>query len=272
MPNSQLKHYDWINLRNPLGQHGTAGQPYSLAFRVKFWVPAHLILQDSVRSIFYMQARVDLLEGRLRATDWHCAAKLGALLAQADEIKFDPNSLTMANDDAISNSINNCIDASKSSVTTSDIINANSKEILRKSKKRKLSKRRSSVSDDDDDVESTPVIQIELNPLRVYENYIIQSEETAGEIPQNFVKQIACEHEKLVKMTSKSAKYWLLETIFKLPRFGEEVFSGITVPSGTTTSTNSNGVTVSSHHDTQRCDIGVGPHGLLISTQNELTR
>lgn len=96
---SCARYYDWINLRNPLGHHGNTGQPYSLAFRVKFWVPAHLILQESVRNIFYMQAKSDLLEGRLRATDWEFAARLGALLAQGDEIKFDRNALDDDDDD-----------------------------------------------------------------------------------------------------------------------------------------------------------------------------
>lgn len=95
---SSARYYDWINLRNPLGHHGNTGQPYSLAFRVKFWVPAHLILQESVRNIFYMQAKSDLIEGRLRATDWEFAARLGALLAQGDEIKFDRNTLNCDDD------------------------------------------------------------------------------------------------------------------------------------------------------------------------------
>lgn len=100
------RYYDWINLRNPLGHHGNTGQPYSLAFRVKFWVPAHLILQESVRNIFYMQAKSDLLDGRLRATDWECAARLGALLAQGDEIKFDRNALNCDDGDDDDNDTN----------------------------------------------------------------------------------------------------------------------------------------------------------------------
>ncbi|KAH8348776.1 hypothetical protein KR084_010996 [Drosophila pseudotakahashii] len=86
----------WINLRNRLsGDSGSSGNGIQLmlALRVKFWVPVHYILQESVRNLFYMQARRDLLEGRLTATDWSGAAKLAALLCQADGLRFNEASL-----------------------------------------------------------------------------------------------------------------------------------------------------------------------------------
>lgn len=39
----------WINLRNPLDKRQRGEGPLMLELRVKFWVPSHLILQDSVR-------------------------------------------------------------------------------------------------------------------------------------------------------------------------------------------------------------------------------
>lgn len=39
----------WINLRNPLDRRHRGEGPTMLELRVKFWVPSHLILQDSVR-------------------------------------------------------------------------------------------------------------------------------------------------------------------------------------------------------------------------------
>lgn len=39
----------WINLRNPLDKRHRGEGPIMLELRVKFWVPSHLILQDSVR-------------------------------------------------------------------------------------------------------------------------------------------------------------------------------------------------------------------------------
>ncbi|BFG05525.1 E3 ubiquitin-protein ligase MYLIP [Drosophila madeirensis] len=86
----------WINLRNRLtcdsGSSGS-GIQLMLALRVKFWVPVHFILQESVRNLFYMQARRDLLEGRLSASDWSSAAKLAALLCQADGLRFNEAAL-----------------------------------------------------------------------------------------------------------------------------------------------------------------------------------
>ncbi|KAL7735722.1 hypothetical protein ACLKA6_019979 [Drosophila palustris] len=86
----------WYNLRNRL--HGDSvsssnGIQLMLALRVKFWVPVHSILQESVKNLFYMQARRDLLEARLCAQDWSNAAKLAALLCQADGLRFNEQAL-----------------------------------------------------------------------------------------------------------------------------------------------------------------------------------
>lgn len=286
---STARQYDWINLRNPLG-HGAGGQPYSLQFRVKFWVPAHLILQESVRNIFYMQAQSDLLEGRLLALDWDNAAQLGALLAHADEVKFDPRSLQA--DASASPSNHNGTTATPSTPTTSTGIH---KDSINKSKKRKLSKQKSLLDasgchdgqppnaiNDDEHLDSNNMLTIdEHSPLHIYHKYIVRPDETKSTdtMPADLARRIAIEHSKIVKMPSKSAKYWLLEEIFKLPGFGEETFSGIVVASTNagitaTTSTSTPNCTSSSQHDgaAQRCDISVGPHGLLLSTQDEQTR
>ncbi|KAG8261572.1 myosin regulatory light chain interacting protein [Homalodisca vitripennis] len=38
----------WLNLRNPIERQGVAGvPPYRFCLRVKFWVPPHLLLQDT---------------------------------------------------------------------------------------------------------------------------------------------------------------------------------------------------------------------------------
>lgn len=215
--------YEWINLRNPLPQIN--GQQYLLELRVKFWVPAHLILQDSVRNIFYMQARLDLLEGRLKAISWENAAKLGALLAQADEIKYDDTYVPA--EYIIIEPKKNCDTSSNGKV-----------------KKRKLSKQKSIEDGMGDDVSIA-----KCKTKSVYEKYIIRPDiDDDTDIPNDFMQQIAKEHSKLInlKMSSKSAKYWLLETISKLPRFGEEIFTGTTV------------------NDTACCDISVGPHGIVV--------
>lgn len=335
---SSPRYHEWINLRNPLGQHGHTGQPYSLAFRVKFWVPAHLILQENVRNIFYMQAKSDLLEGRLRAPDWESAARLGALLAQGDELKFDPNALS-CDHDPIDMRSNHSIDTASASTSTSagaaspslpsidgqhshsdghsdnaytdddcssisstsDMTAvgcvslgslSNHKDSMSKSKKRKLSKQRLSIDEGDESDNDTVDVR-DYSPLHVYEDYVIQIEDDLGRMPDDFLRKIAQEHAKLVKTPPKSAKYWLLQSIFKLSGFGEETFSGIRVStpsSGHQTPSLSRNRSIdatgdwsdyvrarsnSSCHDNNtahRCDISVGPHGLLITTPEEQTR
>ena len=88
--------HQWINLRNRLSQDcgSSGGIQLMLALRVKFWVPVHLILQEPVRNLFYMQAKVDLIEGRLMPKDWTNAAKLSALLCQSDGVRFNEASLS----------------------------------------------------------------------------------------------------------------------------------------------------------------------------------
>lgn len=309
---SCARYYEWINLRNPLGQHGNTGQPYSLAFRVKFWVPAHLILQESVRNIFYMQAKCDLLDGRLRAPSWEFAAQLGALLAQGDEIMFDRNALNCEepyeNHNSFTESTQNIRSTGDHAYTDDDCSSISStsdmsavgcvslgslsghKDSMGKSKKRKLSKQKLSLDDDDDSDSDSGDVR-EYSPLHVYEDYVIYVEENVGPKPANFLGQIAIEHSKLVKTSSKSAKYWLLQSIFKLSGFGEETFSGIRIPAPSTHHTSSQSrnrcnettdwsdyvktrANTNCHDNTsaQRCDISVGPHGLLITTPDEQTR
>lgn len=236
---------------------------------------AHLILQENVRSIFYMQARSDLLEGRLLPLDWENAVQLSALLAHADEVKFDPKALA-TNEMSTSNTESlPTTSGTPSAINNQPSPSVNHKDTINKSKKRKLSKQKS-VLDDDDEPENGAVIADEYSPHRVYLDYIARPDETiAGEMPADIAHRIAAEHAKIVKMPAKSAKYWLLEEIFKLPGFGEETFSGIIVSAtnGLPANTPTPNCT-SSHHDstTQRCDISVGPHGLLLSTQDEQTR
>nr|CAD7397845.1 unnamed protein product [Timema cristinae] len=80
----------WLNLRNPIERQVTGLPPHRFAIRVKFWVPPHLLLQDTTRHQFYLHARLDLSEGRLKVTDWSLAARLVALVAQAENTDIEP--------------------------------------------------------------------------------------------------------------------------------------------------------------------------------------
>ncbi|KAI9561127.1 hypothetical protein GHT06_012083 [Daphnia sinensis] len=86
----------WLNLRNEIRQeihahpfrpNSTDGsKPAAIRFRlkVKFWVPPHLILQESTRHQFYLQAKVDLIEGRLSVADPAPTVRICALVAQSE--------------------------------------------------------------------------------------------------------------------------------------------------------------------------------------------
>ncbi|XP_022914645.1 E3 ubiquitin-protein ligase MYLIP-A [Onthophagus taurus] len=77
----------WLNLRNPIDrQIGVHGHNTSVRFalRVKFWVPPHLLLQESTRHQFYLHARLDLCEKKLIVPDSDIAVRLVALIAQAE--------------------------------------------------------------------------------------------------------------------------------------------------------------------------------------------
>ncbi|XP_049764004.1 E3 ubiquitin-protein ligase MYLIP [Schistocerca nitens] len=82
----------WLNLRNPIERQVGGVPPYRFALRVKFWVPPHLLLQDTTRHQFYLHSRLDLLEGRLKVPDSLVAAKLAAWMAQAESGDYDPQS------------------------------------------------------------------------------------------------------------------------------------------------------------------------------------
>ncbi|XP_059485816.1 E3 ubiquitin-protein ligase MYLIP [Neocloeon triangulifer] len=83
----------WLNLRNQIDRQ-VAGPPYRFALRVKFWVPPHLILQDATRHQFFLHARLELLENRLKVPDCETMARVIALVAQAEASEEEiPSSL-----------------------------------------------------------------------------------------------------------------------------------------------------------------------------------
>ncbi|XP_048505422.1 E3 ubiquitin-protein ligase MYLIP isoform X2 [Athalia rosae] len=80
----------WLNLRNPIERQTGGGVAHlRFALRVKFWVPPHLLLQEATRHQFYLHSRLELVEGRLKVSDWTSAAWLVALIAQAEGGDYD---------------------------------------------------------------------------------------------------------------------------------------------------------------------------------------
>lgn len=80
----------WLNLRNPIERQVVGVAPYRFGLRVKFWVPPHLLLQDTTRHQFYLHAKLDMLEGRLKVENDTMAVKLIALIAQAENGDLEP--------------------------------------------------------------------------------------------------------------------------------------------------------------------------------------
>ncbi|XP_053963200.1 E3 ubiquitin-protein ligase MYLIP [Anastrepha ludens] len=276
----------WINLRNRLSCDNSSSSIHlMLALRVKFWVPVHCLLQESVRNIFYMQARSDLLEKRLQAHDWNNAAKLSALLCQADGIRFNPLSLKAKCPTPVRRGSGG--DGAQQQLSHKE---RKDKEHVLSFKKRRLSKQKStenienshlptivtdegptalsanmkcggnvghtsSQSASDDDVAED---KVSTSPLSIYQNYIVYPicAEDGGDIdmPEDFYHCIAVEHGKLatLKMTPKSAKYWLLKQIQDLEGYGEEVFSGVTA-----------------HENSARCDVAVGANAITTCVGDE---
>ncbi|XP_055547336.1 E3 ubiquitin-protein ligase MYLIP isoform X2 [Wyeomyia smithii] len=225
----------WINLRNPLSLHANdRNHPIQLSLRVKFWVPAHLILQDSVRLLFYMQARQELLDQHISPSSWSNAAYISALMLQADGYKYDP-----------------------AKVVVNLAVGSIERRQSRRPSKRKCSEtdvKRGSISpvglSEDESTDET-------KPKNLYQSYIVRPtfEDTTPEpMPDNFIEIIAKEHETLtkIKMTPNSAQYWLLEEISSLSGYGEEVFEGVTTS-----------------EPSVRCKIGVSPRGLSISKEEQ---
>uniref|UniRef100_A0A0K8UPN1 E3 ubiquitin-protein ligase MYLIP n=1 Tax=Bactrocera latifrons TaxID=174628 RepID=A0A0K8UPN1_BACLA len=278
----------WINLRNRLSCDNSSSSIHlMLALRVKFWVPVHCLLQESVRNIFYMQARSDLLEQRLHARDWNNAAKLAALLCQADGLRFNPLALKAK-----------CPTQMRRR-SAGDVAHQQQcqhkerkdKEHVLSFKKRRLSKQKSTenihhshlaaaVSDEalttlsasmkcanalsqmatqscDSDSDVDKAAALASSPLYVYQNYIVYPASVDGvdaDMPEDYYNRIAAEHGKLatLKMTTKSAKYWLLKQIQDLEGYGEELFSGVTA-----------------HENSVRCDVSVGTNAITTCVGDE---
>lgn len=255
-----------------------------LSLRVKFWVPAHYILQDSVKELFYMQAKLDLIEGRLKANDWENAAKLSALLCQADGIRFNEESLKapcpmhqkLMEEERIREEVNQQsqnhhshhylalkkrrlskqksvenldLHSSHTSVHRPSISSVHSLGITLSSSPTTTPQQTTSSEIDINEIKAS------TNPLKIYEEYVIRPNDVnlSEQMPEEYLKLIAMEHSKFAKlnMSQKSAKYWLLKEISKLPGYGEEVFSGVTA------------------NESDRCDISVGSSGITINCGEE---
>lgn len=239
----------WINLRNPLEKRHRGEGHTMLELRVKFWVPAHLILQENVREIFYMQARQMLIDNEIHPSDWKQAARLIALISQAEGVKFTPELL---------------------SECAQKIITSFSGRLKQKienlENNRKQMKRNSfdetNPDNDAEDMQSSDNSHLEMFILENYLEHMIVPDNNENvkssafeTIPDDFLLSIAREHQKIQNMTQSSAKYWLLEEFSTLPHFGEEMFEGTLISESKTKAT---------QQRNERIQIAVNSQGLNI--------
>lgn len=150
-----------------------------------------------------------LLDAEIHPTDWVQAARLIALLSQAEGVKI-----------------------------SSDLMAENNQKLIKQLSQRaqrinRMRRRRSFVDEmKADNVES------ENNHLErfIIENYVehmmLPDDDDPDtlinrtELPDDFFLSVAREHLKINSMTVSSAKYWLLEEFATLKKFGEETFEG----------------------------------------------
>lgn len=200
------------------------------------------------RNLFYAQARQELLKGRLNGSTWLVAAKLSALLAQAEGLKY--NSLCLSEQNELEIIKKNSL---KSEESLSSIIENPKKHKVRPSK------RKSSGNDLDSTGSSNKYLGIRSTKslLHIYEDCIVRSSTDSETFPENYLQMIAKEHCRISTLykTQSSAKYWLLEEMSALNGYGEEIFEGVTC-----------GETIT------KCNIGVEPHGLVIYKEEETFR
>ncbi|KAK7793034.1 hypothetical protein R5R35_004465 [Gryllus longicercus] len=196
----------WLNLRNPIERQVAGMPPYRFALRVKFWVPPHLLLQDSTRHQFYLNARLDLAEGRLRVTDAEAAAKLVALLVQAEF--GDHEQLACAN---------------SAYVQASQLLAASTATAAAAGAPPPPSPAPAPAPAPSRSPSPSPSPPTQAAP-----------EETPTPTPRapDFLRGVAARHRELQGMKPSAAEYWLLKEVSYLDNFGEEMFYSKTCSGG----------------------------------------
>lgn len=73
----------WLNLRNPVERKSLGQNNLRFMLKVKFWVPPHLVLQETTRHQMFHQVLAELRSGRLTPQDKEAKLRLAALICQA---------------------------------------------------------------------------------------------------------------------------------------------------------------------------------------------
>ncbi|XP_070493554.1 E3 ubiquitin-protein ligase MYLIP isoform X2 [Chironomus tepperi] len=230
-----------------------------LELRVKFWVPAHLILQENVREIFYMQARQMLMDKEIFPSDWKQAARFIALISQSEGVKFIPELLSENGQKIIAN-FDGCLKQKIKNIECSK-----GKENFRL-KRNSLDEMKIDNSNDNEILNSSEIGYLEKFIIENYLEHLIIPDNDESDnngcnsnvvnnIPNDLLVNIAREHQKIHTMTQSSAKYWLLEEFSTLQHFGEEIFEGTLISESETKVT---------QHRNEKIHVAVNSQGLSI--------
>lgn len=79
----------WLNMRNRLDRQLCGPAPYRLQLKVKFFVPPQNLVQQTTRSLFYEQVKMDFDSQKLRPETEEQRLRMIALIAQAEQGNFD---------------------------------------------------------------------------------------------------------------------------------------------------------------------------------------
>lgn len=177
-----------------------------------------------------------LLEGEIFPTDSKQAARLIALISQAEGVKFNSDLLSEPGQKFISEFKGLNQIRSKSISDNRNSIDETKVEY-------------SSDGDKENECDSVKYAHV----LQSYVEHMIYLSEMQNE--ETFLLVIAREHQKIQSMTQSSAKYWLLEEFSTLHHFGEEIFNGTLISESECKSHYVRG---------EKIQIGVNPQGLNV--------
>lgn len=192
-----------------------------------------------------MQARQMLLDGEILPSSWQQVARFIALISQAEGVKYSHDLISHQN---YIHNLSLRIQRIKSSDAWK----------TKPGRKTFLHELRL------DNVNDKECENSHLEKF-IFDNYVehimmpdeIENNNSSDEMPDDFFLLITREHQKIHAMTNASAKYWLLEEIATLKKFGEEIFDGTLI-----SETNSH--TTVSQPRNESIQIAVSPQGLNV--------
>ena len=250
----------WLNLRNPVKQQMTC-YPFRLLLKVKFFIPPHLLLQETTKHQFFLNLVTDLQEGRLRVKSRDVALKMTALVAQSELGDVDTSHEDTSGSDAktatllsyrkwLPFSLIEMVSGTEGIATErlADQDKRKGSDLMNSKSKRKQQFSRKSSDESVDEGSSNPSTPLESQPqlsstlqMTLEPGSPIELMSTSPPTSLLFLQEksvyldsdnelpILCDsvyslHQKLKGMKASKAKYLFLKEVSKLEDFGLENF------------------------------------------------